>query len=364
MSLVSVRKRKDFHNPLFVPRNKGKIRVVERPTETPASTSVKPLHARAGLPGSRTFDNLRRGSIRIFSILRNGKSSAPNSGQPPSGSNGSVRNSSDSTQRAAPEETHGKPPLQHTGIPSALATSPDLTLNHHSSSVLQLTNATGFDGESEPILSITNPHPPALHASRSTPGLSRQLTTKISSAFQNNDTVIHRPKLISRPTVQAADLEQHAEDHRATALPQPPISDVPSLPSSFLGSSNAPPSQSTAPTSLVSSGAPISAETTHRAQQGFRRASTRGSPPQLCEPTTEPIPLQFLVFPRQDAPRQSQPSIATIEKAAAAKVFFESHFNQLLGTSISPRSLRRRRMERKIFPMALTNEQRHQKRRE
>jgi serine/threonine protein kinase len=69
------------------------------------------------------------------------------------------------------------------------------------------------------------------------------------------------------------------------------------------------------------------------------------------------------VFPRQDAPRLAKPSVKTIENAAAAKVFFESHFNQLLGSKVTPRSVRRRNMERKLFAMALPNEQRQQQRR-
>jgi serine/threonine protein kinase len=72
--------------------------------------------------------------------------------------------------------------------------------------------------------------------------------------------------------------------------------------------------------------------------------------------------LHWLNFPRQDAPRLVRPSIATVEKAAAAKIFFEAHFNQLLAMKVSPRSMRRRQLERKIFAMALPNEQRQYKR--
>jgi serine/threonine protein kinase len=60
----------------------------------------------------------------------------------------------------------------------------------------------------------------------------------------------------------------------------------------------------------------------------------------------------------------SRPSIITVENAAAAKVFFESHFSAILGVKTSPRSMRRRNMERKVFAMALPSEQRQQKRQE
>lgn len=74
--------------------------------------------------------------------------------------------------------------------------------------------------------------------------------------------------------------------------------------------------------------------------------------------------MHYLVFPRQDAPLLCKPSITTIENAAATKVFFESYFNQLLGTNESPRSMRCRQLDRKLFAMALPNEQRQQQRRE
>lgn len=74
MSLVPTRKRKDFHNPGQEAQDKGKVRVVERSVEAhPVATAKRP-HARNTTPAGRTFTTLRRGSIRIFSIFRNGKS--------------------------------------------------------------------------------------------------------------------------------------------------------------------------------------------------------------------------------------------------------------------------------------------------
>ncbi|KAF2478298.1 kinase-like protein [Lindgomyces ingoldianus] len=139
-----------------------------------------------------------------------------------------------------------------------------------------------------------------------------------------------------------------------------------SQPSSIAESSRAPlslQSKSTAPTSLVSSGAPQSAETTHiRGDKGAQQISSGGSPP--YEHAAEQINSHWLVFPRQDAPRFAEPSIATVENAAAAKIYLESHFNVLLGTKITPRSMRRRNLERKLFALAFSNEERHQNRQE
>jgi len=284
-------------------------------------------------------------------------------------SSGSNANTSEVTQRADIAKvalTERKTSSQYSGGSGVTGTGSQRTLRKDISSLVQLTNAAVFDGESEPPTPKKERHPAALHASKSTPGLSRQLTRRISHSLLHNPTVIHRPKLSSRPTVLSTDSMQQLSDTSNVLQPKGPMSEVPTLASqfsSFLDSSNPPLSvQSTAPTSLVSSGAPRSAEITHRGQHGLRHVSTGGSPP--AEPSSEQFIDQWLVFPRQDAPRLSRPSIATVENAAAAKIFFESHFDCMLGTKVSPRSLRRRNMERKLFALAVPNEQRHQKRKE
>jgi hypothetical protein len=270
----------------------------------------------------------------------------------------------DSTHQAEAVKATVDSTLRSSRLHNLPALLPELTLHTRDSSLLQLTNAALFDGESEPIIASRDPQPMGLHTSRSTPGLSRQLTSKISNTLFNNNTVVHRPKLSSRPSVQTTYFEGTTpQPQKADAPPHTPMSDVPSLPSqvqSVLGSSNGPISQSTAPTSLVSSGGPISAETTQRNRESGHAPA--GGTPEF-EPAAERMTSRWLVFPRQDAPRLCEPSVKTTENAAAAKVFFESHFNQLLSAKITPRSMRRRNMERKLFAMALPNEQRQQQRR-
>jgi hypothetical protein len=220
-----------------------------------------------------------------------------------------------------------------------------------------------YDGESEPIMRTREPHPAALFTRRSSPGLSRQLSAKISNTLFHNDTVVHRPKLRSRPSIRTTYFDESPTSVHAGSSPGVPMSDVPSLPSqtqSAPGSSNPPLSQSTAPTSLVSSNAPISAEVAQRGQNGSGNTQAHNTP--VDEPATERMTSRWLVFPRQDAPRLCEPSVTTMENAAAAKVFFESHFAQLLGAKTTPRSMRRRNMERKLFAMAIPNEQRQQQR--
>jgi protein-serine/threonine kinase len=43
------------------------------------------------------------------------------------------------------------------------------------------------------------------------------------------------------------------------------------------------------------------------------------------------------------------PAIVTVEKAAAAKIFFECHYNSLSSGELTPRSLRRRQLEGALY---------------
>jgi serine/threonine protein kinase len=277
--------------------------------------------------------------------------------------NCSGSNTTDNAQQVEVAQPIVNRTLQSPNISNIPTILPELDLRCRGSSLLQLTHAALFDGESEPIMTTRQPRPVGLHVSRSTPGLSRQLTSKISSTLFNNDTVVHRPKQSARPSVRTTLLDESLKHQPEKSSSQTKMSDISSLPSqlpSALGSTNAPLSQSTAPTSVVSSGALISAETTQRVQETGH--VPLGVSPEL-KAAGERMISQWLVFPRQDAPRLSEPSVATIENVAAAKVFFESHFAQLLAGKPSPRSLRRRSLDRKLFNMAMPNEHRQQQRR-
>ncbi|KAF1919260.1 hypothetical protein BDU57DRAFT_135267 [Ampelomyces quisqualis] len=363
MALVNTRKRKDTAGQRGASRDKDKIRIVEHSGHELCGSSPRPLRPCSSGPAGRTFTNFRRGSIKIFSFFRGGKSPATRSTITVISSKKSDSNLVDNSSQEEAARNIINRTLRAPSVHNIPAILPHLTLHHQGSSLLQLTNAAIFDGESEPMLSPQQPRPLGLHVSRSTPGLSSHLTSKFSNAFFNNETVVHRPKLSSRPSIRTAHFEGTCTHLQADSSPKADMSDVPSLPSqlqSALGSSNGPLTQSTAPTSVVSSGAPLSAETTQR-NRDSAHGPAGGSPE--VEPAAERITSRWLVFPRQDAPRISEPSVASLENAAAAKVFFESHFNQLLGPGAPPRSMRRRNMERKLFAAALPNEQRQHQRR-
>lgn len=111
---------------------------------------------------------------------------------------------SDSTQR--PLVAAGAVPAPTTSLPCDSAPETVIgklpfTARMNTSSMLQLPSAAGFDGESEPVMDSRERHPAALHMSRSTPGLSQQLSRRLSLSLLHHPTVVHRPKLNSRPIV-------------------------------------------------------------------------------------------------------------------------------------------------------------------
>lgn len=71
-----------------------------------------------------------------------------------------------------------------------------------------------------------------------------------------------------------------------------------------------------------------------------------------CTEELEPIEessSQYLKIPCEEAPTAGTPSVNTVESVTAAKVFFETHFNFLLSDSSTPRSLRLKKLEHKLW---------------
>ncbi len=82
--------------------------------------------------------------------------------------------------------------------------------------------------------------------------------------------------------------------------------------------------------------------------------------PEPSSTTTSLRDMTRQIVRRQSSPPLPvRPSIATVETTAAAKVFFELHFNGILAAT-SPRSLRRRDLEQRLSELGLsTNERQH-----
>jgi serine/threonine protein kinase len=70
------------------------------------------------------------------------------------------------------------------------------------------------------------------------------------------------------------------------------------------------------------------------------------------------------MIPVQEVPIEVKPSIATVENAAAAKVYFETHFQKLLLEPSSPRSIRRRKFEQRMADLGLSHDERLEAREE
>ena len=200
----------------------------------------------------------------------------------------------------------------------------------------------------------------ALHSSKPSPGFLKELAAKSSINLLQYPTIIHRPNQRSRPTVPSSTQNRDGRNDARSSSPATSSPSAPTQPSSPVNSGNAVLSQYTAPTSLGSSNPPASTETAHRVRS-LSVQKLNNSPP-IHGAGAKQLTTRWLRFPSQDTPRLSSPSIATVENAAAAKIFLETHFNQLLGTKVTPRSVRRRRLERKLFAMALSHDQRHQQR--
>ncbi|WPH00286.1 Hypothetical protein R9X50_00311000 [Acrodontium crateriforme] len=65
-----------------------------------------------------------------------------------------------------------------------------------------------------------------------------------------------------------------------------------------------------------------------------------------------------LRIPVQETPLRMDPSVITVEKVAAAKISLETHFNNLMTDSPTPRSIRRRRFEQMLCDMGVPHEDR------
>lgn len=73
MSLVTTRKRKESYIARKGSRDKGKIRVVEGSADGLLVASVPHTAVRSGTAAGRTISSLRKNSVKLFSIFRNGK---------------------------------------------------------------------------------------------------------------------------------------------------------------------------------------------------------------------------------------------------------------------------------------------------
>jgi serine/threonine protein kinase len=234
--------------------------------------------------------------------------------------------------------------------------------NHHV--VLPISNLDG-EYESKPPLdaatSTSSDNNRDLRQSKSSPTLSYQLRRGISSVLTPTaQTVVHRPACASRPTILTGD---NAQDSYTPSPPFGPFenntrSQVASL---FRSSVPASPlsNTSTAPTSFFSSRDSQVNKTSIRPTTSSSVNPDKPSPglATICE-----SPIIFLGISTPEMLHPTHVSIATVERAAAAKIFLETYYTNIYSTKDSPRALRRNSLELKLSTAPLSVRERQQER--
>ncbi|KAL8781095.1 MAG: hypothetical protein Q9213_006153 [Squamulea squamosa] len=189
--------------------------------------------------------------------------------------------------------------------------------------------------------------------SRSISGITHQLSHKISDAFAN-PTVVHRPNLHVRPSIQSL----HEKRTSGVQGTEKLVAQSSTDPSSQATSSGAFIwSRSTGKTSLSSNKAslhgPKNKDKSERLERLMNQGPTGSNHGEIREGSLTPI---------EETPQVVSPTIITVESAANAKIFFETYFETLLSCQKCPRSLRRHELEHRLHVEALTAEQRQHER--
>jgi protein-serine/threonine kinase len=176
------------------------------------------------------------------------------------------------------------------------------------------------------------------------------------SITNGNDTVLHRKIAHRKPLVPHIDTTPINLTRS--------VSRTHSMGSSRINSgqfTNASPAStvSTAATSFGSSPRSVSSAKRHTADESLILQSklSAHSDENVLPPIEEDIG-RMLVIPQQESAIDQEPSIATVETVAAAKSYLELHFNNLLLEPASPRSLRRRRLEKDLSDLRVSHEDR------
>ncbi|KAI0600808.1 kinase-like domain-containing protein [Biscogniauxia sp. FL1348] len=169
----------------------------------------------------------------------------------------------------------------------------------------------------------------------------------LRSPFGASVTVVHRIKSKSRPSLRSME--------RATNEPLPAC--APGAVSSFMSNSNSNSNGNSNTTSSGKSSGPMNGTNTTAKTSFDSKLSSKDNnsgdrrPASIIrrrEPETGSTPDSNLTTIQETALDITSPTILTVERAAAAKIFLETHFNELLSRP-SPRSIRRRYLEGELY---------------
>ena len=191
--------------------------------------------------------------------------------------------------------------------------------------------------------------------------ISQAISTRVSPATLY-PTVVHRPR--KRPSAARLNIQiSPSTPISQQGVPQSsPDTNNSSNPSNYYNSASPTSQPSTAKTSVFSdTTSPRSADSKLSFKQrdfqakevpteAFEDALSTIEEVQTPESKTPPIQL-----PAQGASTYLEPSISCAEKAAAAKAFFEMHYNDILNNPLeASRAQRRLELERKISSLAMS----------
>ena len=174
------------------------------------------------------------------------------------------------------------------------------------------------------------------------------------SLTNGNHTVLHRQGTRARPAVPHID---------TTPVTIGSMSRCPSAASSGqasgqLTSASPVSTASTAATSFGSSPRSFSSVKRYAANDGQSLNHMLPPAEDMLLPPIEEDTGRFLMIPQQETLIAGDPSITTVEAVAAAKTFLEIHFHNLLLEPVSPRTLRRRRLEQDLSNHKADHEER------
>ncbi|KAL9098430.1 MAG: hypothetical protein Q9163_005906 [Psora crenata] len=216
-------------------------------------------------------------------------------------------------------------PLTHPQVSIHLAASvwsAEEVDEQHNPDVASLLAPEAYSRQKEPF---------GFRQSISSASIAHRLSHKLSATF-GNPTIVHRPNLRPRPSLLSMRNDRGINKNSQEQLNSPEDSTAPSS-LNYSGSASAG-GYSTGKTSLDSNVAStlltLHHEILNKPGEAMVTSATAG-----WEKSLAPI---------QEAPPDT-PSIVTVETAANAKIFFETHYDPLLAGKTSPRSLRRRELE-------------------
>lgn len=196
-----------------------------------------------------------------------------------------------------------------------------------------LTNSGATDAEPTPM-----PTP------QSTPSNVQLYSRKIHSlpflrGLNPETTVVHRSPQKSRPNLPPLD----------TAVASPEVSSSTSGEANSSKSSSANRNESTGLTSFNSKFSLSMSSKTHNSSENKKVSKSPQTEGQSSQEKSLPPIHETPSQEALESPSQPVPTIVTVERAAAAKIHLECHYNDLLTKQYSPRSLRRRELEVKLY---------------